>query len=181
MLRFVVHEKKLWIDVAQKLPGRGAWVHPRPGCMQQGLERGGFQRSLHAPVNDSLERILHESLRVCQEEALRILGLLRRSGVLVYGRDEVQKAAMAGNLHALCLAPDAAQRTMIAVQRLASDTELALCKVGQREQLGHALGAAPVAVIGLPKGPAGKGAELALWRWSQLFEKAMVYKGSVGA
>ena len=181
MLRFVVHEKHLWIDVAQKLLGRGAWVHPRQGCMQQGLERGGFQRSLHAPVNDSLERILEESVRVCQDDALRILGLLRRSGTLVFGRDEVKKAALAGKLHALCLAPDAAERTALSVQRLASDKALNLCTVGDREQFGHALGTAPLAVIGLPKGSAGKGATQALWRWSQLLDKAMVYKGSVGA
>ncbi len=181
MLRFVVHEKRLWIDIAHKLPGRGAWAHPRRGCLQQGLERGGFARSLHAPVSDQLERVLAESLRVCQNEALRLLGLLRRSGVLFYGRDEVQKAAKAGQLLTICLATDAARRTGQAAQRMAAEAEITLSQLATREQFGHALGTAPVALVGLPKGPAGQGAEQALWRWSQLLDKAKVYNGSVGA
>lgn len=181
MLRFVVHERSLWIDTSRSLPGRGAWVHPRPGCLAQGIERGGFQRSLHAPVQDSVERVLDEGRRICQDEALRLLGLLRRSGVLIFGRDEVEKAVTAGRLQALCVSRDAAQRTAMAVQKLAKQASLALHQIGKREQFGSALGAAPVAVLGLPQGLAGRRADEALWRWAQLFDNAVVYKGTSGA
>ncbi|MDR1427014.1 MAG: YlxR family protein [Bifidobacteriaceae bacterium] len=33
-------------DVAARLPGRGAWVHASPVCLEQALRRGAFQRTL---------------------------------------------------------------------------------------------------------------------------------------
>jgi predicted RNA-binding protein YlxR (DUF448 family) len=37
-------------DAAARLPGRGAWVHPRAACLEQAVRRGGLQRAFRAAV-----------------------------------------------------------------------------------------------------------------------------------
>lgn len=34
------------VDVARKLPGRGAWLHPDPACLQAAVRRRAFGRAL---------------------------------------------------------------------------------------------------------------------------------------
>ncbi len=37
---------RLLPDVRHRLPGRGAWLHPEPGCLELALRRRAFGRSL---------------------------------------------------------------------------------------------------------------------------------------
>ncbi|WP_461480035.1 YlxR family protein [Mycobacterium sp. HUMS_1102779] len=34
------------VDTGNSLPGRGAWLHPEPQCIQQAVRRRAFTRSL---------------------------------------------------------------------------------------------------------------------------------------
>ncbi|MDD4866598.1 MAG: YlxR family protein [Mycobacterium sp.] len=34
------------VDTARSLPGRGAWLHPAPQCLQQAIRRRAFTRAL---------------------------------------------------------------------------------------------------------------------------------------
>jgi uncharacterized protein len=34
------------VDVAHSLPGRGAWLHPTPQCVQQAIRRRAFTKAL---------------------------------------------------------------------------------------------------------------------------------------
>ncbi|WP_390176202.1 YlxR family protein [Mycobacterium asiaticum] len=34
------------VDTARRLPGRGAWLHPAPQCVQQAIRRRAFNRAL---------------------------------------------------------------------------------------------------------------------------------------
>ncbi|WP_179968262.1 YlxR family protein [Mycobacterium conspicuum] len=34
------------VDTARSLPGRGAWLHPTPQCLQQAIRRRAFTRAL---------------------------------------------------------------------------------------------------------------------------------------
>jgi predicted RNA-binding protein YlxR (DUF448 family) len=38
--------RTLVFDAAAHLPGRGAWLHPTPVCLERALRRGVFQRAL---------------------------------------------------------------------------------------------------------------------------------------
>lgn len=44
------HGVELALDHSKAAPGRGAWVHVRPGCTTSALSRGRFARSFKSPV-----------------------------------------------------------------------------------------------------------------------------------
>ncbi|MGN7948100.1 YlxR family protein [Microbacterium sp. 22215] len=46
LLRVVSQNETLIIDERAVLPGRGAWVHPTPECMDAALRRRAFGRAL---------------------------------------------------------------------------------------------------------------------------------------
>jgi len=77
-------------DVRARLPGRGAWVCATPSCLQKASDpkHGGFARAFDAAVvfdGATLRREVEEALHadVCDR-----LGLLRRQGSLILGRDD---------------------------------------------------------------------------------------------
>ncbi|QCU78524.1 DUF448 domain-containing protein [Citricoccus sp. SGAir0253] len=38
-------------DPRRRRPGRGAWLHPDPACLQAALKRGAFNRAFRGPVD----------------------------------------------------------------------------------------------------------------------------------
>ncbi|HEY4616130.1 MAG TPA: YlxR family protein [Citricoccus sp.] len=38
-------------DPRRRMPGRGAWLHPDPACVQAALKRGAFHRAFRGPVD----------------------------------------------------------------------------------------------------------------------------------
>lgn len=46
LLRVVSQNDMLILDESAVLPGRGAWVHPTPECMEAALRRRAFGRAL---------------------------------------------------------------------------------------------------------------------------------------
>jgi len=175
LLRFVARDGRLAIDVSRRLDGRGAWAHARQGCLERALKRGGFSYALHTKVHDELERLMPEAEAICAEDALRGLGLLRRAGVLRFGRDEGLAAVGAGESSALWLATDAAPRTQRAAHRAAEERGTPVIEAGEARQLGQALGTAPVAVIALPRTAGGQRAAERLALWARLRSEATDY------
>ncbi len=176
LLRFVVAEGRLHVDVSRKLAGRGAWAHAQAGCLERGLKRGGFAYALKQKVQDEVERVIDLALEVSRGDALQRMGLLRRSGALSFGRDAVTRTLGQRPVAALWLAQDAADRTGLALRRLAERHGLAVVVAGERDEVAAALGTAPVAVAALPAGKAGERTVHALELWGQLLSEAKVYK-----
>ncbi|MFH1811858.1 MAG: DUF448 domain-containing protein [Pseudomonadota bacterium] len=166
LVRFVAADGVLRVDASRRLPGRGAWVHPRRGCLERGLKRGGFAHALKGSVRGELPSVLDALLGQLERDALSRLGLLRRSGALVFGRDSVARAVEQGKTLALWLATDTAPRTLRETERLASGQGLPVVIVGTQGAMGAALGSAPVAVAGLPRGAAGERVFAALRIWA---------------
>jgi len=48
------------VDPSRQGPGRGAWVHPRAGCVEAALARGGLARALRAGVGAEVAGRLRE-------------------------------------------------------------------------------------------------------------------------
>ena len=46
LIRVVVNNGELVFDEKAVLPGRGAWLHPTPECLQNALRRKAFARAL---------------------------------------------------------------------------------------------------------------------------------------
>jgi len=62
------------VDCLRKMPGRGAWVHPRPGCVRAAVRGGGLGRAFRSSVKaepDALVQKLGEEIARVWEEAAR--------------------------------------------------------------------------------------------------------------
>ena len=63
LLRVVAVQDELVVDVARRMPGRGAWLHPDPGCLEKAERRRAFGRALRVagqPGTDAVHRHLEE-------------------------------------------------------------------------------------------------------------------------
>ena len=65
LLRVVFHENQLIVDDRAVLPGRGAWVHPSPKCLEQAVTRSSFTRALRVsgkpdagPIENRLKTLM---------------------------------------------------------------------------------------------------------------------------
>ena len=53
LLRVVARDGRAVVDTAALLPGRGAWVHPDPGCVRAAVRRSAFGRALRTTLTDT--------------------------------------------------------------------------------------------------------------------------------
>ncbi|MEA2624943.1 MAG: hypothetical protein QOD06_988 [Candidatus Binatota bacterium] len=51
MVRFTLVEGRPEVDPARRAPGRGAYLHVRPACLEGFLSRKPFVRSLRASIS----------------------------------------------------------------------------------------------------------------------------------
>jgi predicted RNA-binding protein YlxR (DUF448 family) len=45
-VRVVARDGRAAVDAAARLPGRGAWLHPDPGCVENAIRRKALGRAL---------------------------------------------------------------------------------------------------------------------------------------
>lgn len=107
LVRLVVGpDGEVVMDVGSGSTGRGAWVHPRPECLQK-AGTGALARSLRTQVRTSPT----ELTRVLRAAALRrIRGLVsaaRRAGYLEAGATAVEHAVQGGRVALVLVATDA--------------------------------------------------------------------------
>ena len=63
LVRVVARDGRVAVDAAARLPGRGAWVHPDPGCVAAAVRKRAFGRALRVAITtESLHDMsdLHE-------------------------------------------------------------------------------------------------------------------------
>lgn len=53
LVRVVARDGRAVVDAAARLPGRGAWVHPSFGCIENAVKRKAFGRALRTTVSDT--------------------------------------------------------------------------------------------------------------------------------
>ena len=141
LMRFVhvpEHAPPLVPDFANRLPGRGVWVHPRAACLKQSA-RGGFSRALRQRVDVGFADV--SALARAQIER-RIRGLLlaaQRRRAIALGTDAVRLAVAACATHLLLVAKDAAGRRAELVT-LASERSVPVIELASKDELGHLTG-----------------------------------------
>ncbi len=100
-------------DLRGRLPGRGAWVHPRDACLERAVK--ALPRALGgrgAPVRVDAS-VLPQRVRQAVEHALgEALSMAAASGGLARGRSAVEQAVQDGRAFAVLVASDAAERTV---------------------------------------------------------------------
>lgn len=53
LIRVTAGPERLLVDRSARLPGRGAWLHPDPGCVETALARRALDRALRAAGRSS--------------------------------------------------------------------------------------------------------------------------------
>ncbi len=141
LYRFVYvpdHTPVLIPDLAGRLGGHGAWIHPKRACLARAV-RGGFSRVFKAQISTDIEELAR--LAAVQVEK-RIQGLLlsalrRRQTVL--GTDAVRESLLGGAPSLLLVAKDAAGRRDDLVY-LANAQGVAVIELSDKRTLGHLTG-----------------------------------------
>ncbi len=54
LVRFVLLDRTLQIDLGGTARGRGAWLHPARECADRARRQGGFARSFRQQVDDTV-------------------------------------------------------------------------------------------------------------------------------
>ncbi len=132
-------------DLGRRLPGRGAWIHPRLACVQGAVARG-LARSLRVPVRVTLDELL-AALRMAADH--RIAGLLssaRRAGVAAIGASPVKQALASGAARFVVVARDARAALGTPGVEEAISTGHAM-GWGDKVAIGQAVGKSEVAVL----------------------------------
>ncbi|MEO8095421.1 MAG: YlxR family protein [Pseudolysinimonas sp.] len=52
LVRVVARDGRVVVDSTVRLPGRGAWMHPDAGCIENAIRRSAFGRALRTTISD---------------------------------------------------------------------------------------------------------------------------------
>lgn len=109
LIRFVLDPSSVVTpDLAERLPGRGAWVSADKDALTRAIEKGLFARAFKARA-EAPTGLVETVAALLEKRALDALGLARREGFAVAGFDQVKDALSTGRAAALLTASDAAE------------------------------------------------------------------------
>lgn len=146
MLRIAVIDGAVAFDPEATAPGRGAWVHPTPGCLERlERERGRLRHALRTEC--ALRAPLISAARqVLQERAHAALTRAASAGALRSGARDLAASVSADQIVALAVASDASSRT---VAELTADPSLVWARLHlDRTALGAIVHRGPRAAVG---------------------------------
>lgn len=138
LIRFVLGPgDEIVPDLAEKLPGRGAWLTSDPALVDRAVRKRLFSRTFRRSVtvpedlSERLERLLAERL-------VARVALARKAGEAVAGFEKVRERVRSGRVGVILTARDAAENGREKIVRLAGETPRVAC-LGSGE-LGLAFG-----------------------------------------
>lgn len=142
-------------DLAEKLPGRGAWITARRDCIEKAAAKGlfakAFKTNVAAPAPADAARFSDAVGAAVKVRALDALGLARRTGTAVAGFEKVRDALTAGRAAVLLTAVDAADGGVEKLTRVMGEAVLA--RAFTIAEQSAALGLANAVHVALEKGP----------------------------
>ncbi len=148
LLRFVVSpDGNLTPDIANKLPGRGAYIYPKPEYVREALKKNklarhiGFQKILLPKEIDLFLRLIEGLLR---RKFVEHIGLFRRRGIAIAGANNLKENPL---LVGLLIASDASDREAKNIESLTHPNWI--LKGIPSEILGKAFGRKSLAFAGI--------------------------------
>lgn len=137
-LRFVVSpDHVVCFDVSQKLPGRGVWMKPDRRILEKAIQKKLFSKAFKETVQIPSD-LCDETERLLRQKCLDLMGLVRKSGRLVFGFESVKKALSVEKPLLLLEAFDAAENGRNKLLRPKDD--FVICSCFSREELGQISG-----------------------------------------
>ena len=155
LIRFVAGPDGFAVaDLAEKLPGRGAWIEVDAEVIRRADDKGVLQRRVGAGLRD-VEADIERITMMMHGRALATAGLARRAGCLIGGAGKL--AAATEDFAGLFAAPDASEREL---RRLSSRLGVEwTTRLFSAEELGGIFGRDSLAFVGLQAGRSKKLAE----------------------
>ena len=124
MIRFVLApDGALTPDLAEKLPGRGAWVTAGRAELAQAVKKRAFARAFRQPV-DAPEGLADRLEALLAQRAVEALSLARKAGLAVAGFEKVKARLREGGVAALMAARDGAADGRAKLAPLAGEAEI---------------------------------------------------------
>lgn len=135
------------VDLKGRLPGRGAWVHPRSACVERLQAQGGrLAHVLKQPVQvDDLASVIRERI---MGAVLDGLSMAAASGSLVGGHDRLRAALIGGEVTAVVVASGASERTLSSLRQVAEGVPFVPVALDAGE-LGDRIGRSARAALGV--------------------------------
>jgi predicted RNA-binding protein YlxR (DUF448 family) len=149
-------------DIANKLPGRGAWVTATRAAVEQAATKGGFKRAFRKQVTvaPDLAEIVDQLL---EKRTVQALSLAKKAGMAISGFSKVDALIASGGASVLIHACDASDggasrltRKFQAINR-ERDCEAVVVEILTIAQLSLAMGRANVVHAALSPGRATQG------------------------
>lgn len=156
MLRLVPDtvEHRPLIDLRQRLPGRGAYLHLRRRCVAGALRGMRLSRALGATLSvENVETLFEEMRSAAHRRVLERLSLARRAGGIAAGIEPVRRALRLDTALFVCVSKDAAQGTRHQFEENCRRKTIPLCEYFDGSELGRAVGEDFVSALAVTKEP----------------------------
>jgi uncharacterized protein len=161
VIRIVAGPAGAVIDYREKLPGRAAYVCPRPGCIERALHPGTLSRALRmnvtAPAGDRFRADLAAAIR---DKIASLVSMATRAGMAVSGYSAVEDALRKSRVLLLLFASDLSAGTREKVLHAETGAAVRRATVGTKESLGKMTGRDQAGIVGI----LDEGFSNALWR-----------------
>jgi predicted RNA-binding protein YlxR (DUF448 family) len=140
-------EGEVVADLAGGAFGRGAWVHPRPECIQAAVPRG-LERTLRGKVTGNAQAVAEQIRLAAARRLMALLSSARRSRKAAVGTTAVKEAAQNGRalLYVVAIDARAAADAPWVEQAVAAGSAIAF---GTKVELGSAVGQKEVGVLAI--------------------------------
>jgi predicted RNA-binding protein YlxR (DUF448 family) len=134
-------------DLAGGAFGRGAWVHPRPACLE-GAVKGGLSRGLKTKVTADPIQVTHTLREAAVRRTYSLLRAAERARLAAIGTAALEDAERDNSVELLVLARDAkASADLSSVRRLGERGRVRFFKT--KSELGAVFGRDELALVGL--------------------------------
>ena len=150
VVRIISGPMGMAIDYREKLPGRAAYVCPRPGCIHKALTKDVLARSLRSKVRQpGADEFIAQLSSVIREKIKSLLLMAARAGKLVVGYSAVRDALEKGRVDMIIYAADLSDGTREKIERTGPKPVLREATLFTRSEWGGMLGRELVGVVGI--------------------------------
>ncbi|MEJ2199704.1 MAG: DUF448 domain-containing protein [Desulfuromonadaceae bacterium] len=170
MVRFVLSPAHdLLVDYRTKLPGRGAYLCFNDVCLETAVKRRQFQRAFkNQDIQPAVAQLKSQLLQAITDKMVSLLGMARKSGVLISGSSMVLDALPSGRLALIVLANDVSDGIGKKVVGSAAARGVSCCYLLDKEGLGRMLGKAERSVLALKESALAESIKAEMLRYKQI-------------
>ena len=155
LVRYVLApDRSVLVDYRQHLPGRGGYTCFSVTCIQDAVQRKGFQRCFKTQdLSVDAELLLDQLTTAVNQKIVSLLGMARKSGQLISGSNAIIEALRKTTSIALVvLAVDISTAIGQKIESLAERSDIYCVRLYEKQQLGQMLGKEERSVIAVQAG-----------------------------